>query len=236
MQFFLYKDKAYSPGRRHRLVSKLLSKISVNSYNSISKKKIENRFSFNLPGKLTSLLKIRTSSQYLGIYNIYKGMQVLTMGISNDISTSYSSDKKRLKLKEIPIGQVISSIEIQVGKGPVLSRAAGTYAKIVGILSKKNVLVRLSSGKLRSISSDCYANLGASINDQHSKNILGKAGCNIWRNKKPHTRGIAKNPVDHAHGGRTNGGVGSKTPNGKITKGPKTISKKVAFLQKKYIY
>lgn len=236
MNFYLYKDKSYSPGRRHRIVNKLKTNIDVYRYNDSSvKRHILNRFSFCLPGVLSSLLKTKTTCKYLGIYSVYNGLSNLHMGLSFDTTTINFSNKVRLKLKEIPVGQYVSSIEIQPGKGPVLCRSAGVFAKVESIFSQNYVVIKLPSGSIRSVPSDCFANIGPVINEKHNQEILGKAGCNRWKGKRPHTRGIAKNPVDHAHGGRTNGGICSRTPNGKITKGPKTRSKKTIFLQKKYI-
>lgn len=91
------------------------------------------------------------------------------------------------------------------------------------------VIVRLNSGEQRYIRSDCMATVGAVSNPDNGNTNLAKAGRNRWLGKRPLTRGVAKNPVDHPHGGgegRTSGGRHPVTPWGKPTKGARTRSNK----------
>lgn len=112
-----------------------------------------------------------------------------------------------------------------MGKGGALGRAAGTSIQIVG-KDDDYVLLKMPSGELRKIHGNCYATIGRVSNIDWNNVSLGKAGRNRWRGRRPHTRGIAKNPVDHPMGGRTPGGKHPSTPTGKPTKGLKTRKNK----------
>ena len=110
------------------------------------------------------------------------------------------------------------------GKGGQIARSAGTYAQFVG-RDGGYAQIRLSSGELRLVRQECMATIGAVSNPDNSNQNLAKAGRNRWLGKRPLTRGVAKNPVDHPHGGgegRTSGGRHPVTPWGKPTKGART--------------
>lgn len=130
-----------------------------------------------------------------------------------------------LELKRIPVGTIVHNVEMKPRKGGQIARSAGSYAQIVG-RDSGYVLLRLSSGELRRFNSECRASIGA-VSNPDQKNInLGKAGRSRWLGVRPTVRGIAMNPVDHPHGGRTNGGRHPVTPWGVATKGKKTRGKK----------
>ena len=133
-----------------------------------------------------------------------------------------------LPLKDIPIGTIVHNVEMKPGKGGQLARSAGAYVQIIGRESGY-IQLRLSSGELRVVLSDCRATIGA-VSNQDQKNIsIGKAGRSRWLGRRPVVRGVAMNPVDHPHGGgegRTSGGRHPVTPWGKPTKGKKTRIKK----------
>lgn len=134
-----------------------------------------------------------------------------------------------LPLKKIPIGTLIHNISLHPQKEGKLIRSAGTYAQLIQIVDEKNATVRLSSGELKKIPLKCYATLGVVSNTNYKIIKKGKAGRNRWLNKRPVVRGVAKNPVDHPHGGgegKTSGGRPSVTPKGFITKGLPTRNKK----------
>ena len=134
-----------------------------------------------------------------------------------------------MKLKDMPVGTKIHNIELQIGKGGQLARAAGTNARLV---AKDRVYchVELPSGELRLIHRECTATIGEVGNSEHSLVKIGKAGRNRNMGRRPHVRGSAMNPVDHPHGGgegRTPIGRKSPvTPWGKPTLGKKTRGKK----------
>lgn len=130
-----------------------------------------------------------------------------------------------LPLANIPIGSIVHNVEMKVGKGGQIARSAGTYVQYIG-RDGDHALLRLSSGEVRMVRLECMATIGA-VSNPDQKNInLGKAGRGRWLGKRPNVRGIAMNPVDHPHGGRTNGGRHPVTPWGQHTKGKKTRKNK----------
>ena len=129
-----------------------------------------------------------------------------------------------LPIGGIPVGTIIHNIETKIGNGGVIARSAGAYAQIVG-RDQGYVILRLSSGEQRRIHSSCYATVGAVSNPDHMNISHGKAGRSRWLGRRPHTRGVAMNPIDHPHGGgegRSSGGRHPVTPWGLPTKGRKT--------------
>ena len=129
-----------------------------------------------------------------------------------------------MELGQMPVGTIVHNVEMKPGKGGQIARAAGTYVQVVG-RDRGMVIVRLNSGEQRYIPSNCMATVGAVSNPDNQNQNLGKAGRNRWLGKRPLTRGVAKNPVDHPHGGgegRTSGGRHPVTPWGKPTKGART--------------
>jgi large subunit ribosomal protein L2 len=126
-----------------------------------------------------------------------------------------------MPLKSIPVGTIIHNVELRPKKGGQLARAAGTFVQLVG-RDIDYALIRLGSGEVRKVHLDCLATIGAVSNPDQQNIVIGKAGRSRWFGIRPHTRGIAKNPVDHPHGGRTKGGKHWVTPWGISTKGHKT--------------
>src|SRR5690242_18190656 len=133
-----------------------------------------------------------------------------------------------MELGQMPVGTIVHNVEMKPGKGGQIARSAGTYAQVVG-RDRGMVMVRLNSGEQRYIRSDCMATVGAVSNPDNQNQNFGKAGRSRWMGKRPLTRGVAKNPVDHPHGGgegRTSGGRHPVTPWGKPTKGAQTRNNK----------
>ena len=133
-----------------------------------------------------------------------------------------------LPLRNIPVGSVIHCIELKPGKGAQMARSAGTSAQLVA-REGQYVTLRLRSGEMRKVLSECRATLGEVSNSEHSLRKLGKAGASRWRGVRPTVRGVAMNPVDHPHGGgegRTSGGRHPVSPWGMPTKGYKTRKNK----------
>ena len=129
-----------------------------------------------------------------------------------------------MELASMPVGTIVHNVEMKPGKGGQIARSAGTYVQVVG-RDRGMVIVRLNSGEQRYIRSDCMATVGAVSNPDNGNQTLAKAGRTRWLGKRPLTRGVAKNPVDHPHGGgegRTSGGRHPVTPWGKPTKGART--------------
>ena len=134
-----------------------------------------------------------------------------------------------LPLKNIPTGTEVHNIELKPGKGGQIARSAGTSAQVLGV-DGKYTQVRLQSGEVREILSECRATIGAVGNEQHSLINIGKAGRSRWMGKRPQSRGSVMNPNDHPHGGgEGKAPVGRKAPStpwGKPALGLKTRNKK----------
>jgi large subunit ribosomal protein L2 len=133
-----------------------------------------------------------------------------------------------LPLRNIPVGSTVHCVEMKPGKGAQLARSAGTSVQLVAREGAYSTL-RLRSGEMRKVHSDCRATIGVVSNGEHSLRKLGKAGATRWRGVRPTVRGVVMNPVDHPHGGgegRTSGGRHPVTPWGVPTKGYKTRKNK----------
>jgi len=130
-----------------------------------------------------------------------------------------------MPIGSIPVGTIVHNIEIKIGKGGQIARSAGSYAQIVG-RDGDYVILRLSSAEQRLVHGRCMATVGAVSNPDNMNTTIGKAGRKRWMGRRPHNRGISMNPVDHPHGGRTNGGGNWVTPWGFPTKGKKTRKNK----------
>jgi large subunit ribosomal protein L2 len=132
-----------------------------------------------------------------------------------------------LALKNIPLGTDVHCIELKPKKGAQLAKSAGSSAQL---LAKEGdyVQIKLPSGEVRMVHGKCRATIGQAGNLDHENISLGKAGRNRWLGRRPRTRGVAKNPVDHPLGGgegKSSGGRHPCTPWGKPTKGLKTRKK-----------
>jgi len=133
-----------------------------------------------------------------------------------------------LPLRSIPLGSVIHCVELKPGRGAQLARSAGVSAQLVAREGSYATL-RLRSGEMRRVLTECKATLGEVGNAEHNLRSLGKAGAKRWRGVRPTVRGVAMNPVDHPHGGgegKTSGGRHPVTPWGVPTKGYKTRKNK----------
>jgi len=125
-----------------------------------------------------------------------------------------------LQLKNILAGSIINSISYKK-RYSVFACSAGTYGQIIQ-KTDTSCKIRLPSGKIKNFSITGYVTLGIVSNTNFSSIILSKAGKSRKLGKRPKVRGVAMNPVDHPHGGRTKGGRPSVSPWGKLTKGVKT--------------
>jgi large subunit ribosomal protein L2 len=132
-----------------------------------------------------------------------------------------------LPLAKIPLGTVIHAIEMQPGRGAVIARSAGSWCQLVA-KEGKYAIVRQPSGETRMILLTCMATVGTVSNSDHNLQSLGKAGRKRWLGRRPRTRGVAMNPVDHPMGGgegRASGGQ-PRSRKGLYAKGKKTRSPK----------
>ncbi|MQA76298.1 MAG: 50S ribosomal protein L2 [Solirubrobacterales bacterium] len=143
-------------------------------------------------------------------------------GEGADIRTGNS-----LALRAIPTGTVVHNVELVPGQGGKLGRSAGSAIQVVA-REGEMVTLRLPSSEVRLVRADCRATVGTLSNSEHQNVKVGKAGRSRHKNKRPQTRGVAMNPVDHPHGGgeahHTPGGH-PETPWGKPTLGYRTRKK-----------
>lgn len=133
-----------------------------------------------------------------------------------------------LPLKDIPVGMDIHNVELQPGAGGKIARSAGTHVTISGSDGNYSI-IKMSSGEVRKIDSRCLATIGVLSNPDQKNISIGKAGRSRWLGRRPHTRGVAMNPVDHPHGGgegKTSGGRHPVSPTGIAAKGLKTRDNK----------
>lgn len=133
-----------------------------------------------------------------------------------------------MPLKSIPVGTLVHNVELKIKKGGQMCRSAGSYAQLLA-KEGKYCHLRLPSGEVRLVHSECRATIGQVGNLEHENITIGKAGRKRWLGRRPHVRGVAMNPIDHPMGGgegRSSGGRPSCTPWGKPTKGYKTRKKR----------
>ena len=128
-----------------------------------------------------------------------------------------------MPLGEMPIGTRVHAVETRPGKGAVLVRSAGAGAELAG-KDGKYVSIKLPSSEVRLVLATCRATVGEVSNKDHGLEVLGKAGRSRWLGRRPRTRGVAMNPVDHPMGGgegRSSGGH-PRSRTGVMAKGQKT--------------
>ena len=128
-----------------------------------------------------------------------------------------------LPLNKIPLGTILHNIELQPGKGGAMARSAGSYAQLLA-REGRYATVKLPSGEMRMVLSECLATVGTVSNGDHMNVVLGKAGRNRWLGRRPRVRGVVMNPVDHPMGGgegRASGGH-PRSRTGLLSKGKKT--------------
>jgi len=139
-----------------------------------------------------------------------------------------------MTLDNIPLGTVISCIELHPGEGAVMARSAGSFAQLMA-REGKYATVKLPSGETRMVLLTCKATIGVVSNSDHQLLVSGKAGRTRWLGRRPRTRAVVMNPVDHPMGGgegKSSGGH-PRSRNGIPAKGFKTRSKSKA--SNKYI-
>jgi large subunit ribosomal protein L2 len=151
--------------------------------------------------------------------------------VGDQILSSRNADIKpgnALPLRYIPAGTMIHAIEMKMGRGAQMVRAAGAAAQL---MAKEGdyAHVRLPSNEVRLVHLNCRATIGQVSNPLHARMSLGKAGRSRWLGRRPHNRGVTMNPVDHPMGGgegRTSGGRHPCSPWGQLSKGLKTRKNK----------
>ncbi|PQJ30818.1 50S ribosomal protein L2 [Nonlabens arenilitoris] len=137
-----------------------------------------------------------------------------------------------MKLSNIPLGSIISCIELHPGQGAVIARSAGSFAQLMA-RDGKYATVKMPSGETRLVLQECLATIGAVSNSDHQLVVSGKAGRSRWLGRRPRTRPVVMNPVDHPMGGgegKSSGGH-PRSRNGIPAKGYRTRDKNKASTQ-----
>jgi large subunit ribosomal protein L2 len=155
----------------------------------------------------------------LATHFVYPGSLLICSEKISELKLGY-----RTLLRNIPTGSIIHNISHSRTYGTLI-RSAGTFGQIVQ-KNETSCKIKLPSGFIKDFPIKIYATLGVVSNLQNNLIVIGKAGTNRLRGHRPSVRGIAMNPVDHPHGGRTNGGMPSVTPWGKPNKGKPTVKHK----------
>ncbi len=134
-----------------------------------------------------------------------------------------------MPLSDLPLGTVVSCIELRPGQGAAIARSAGSFAQLLA-RDGKYAILKMPSGETRMVLVSCLATVGVVSNSDNQQVVSGKAGRNRWKGRRPRTRGVAMNPVDHPMGGgegRASGGH-PRSRTGVPAKGYKTRTPKKA--------
>jgi large subunit ribosomal protein L2 len=191
------------------------------------------RNKFNEPATVERLEYDPNRTAFIALVKYKDGTQTYILApqrlaVGDSIVSGEKVDVKvgnAMPLGAMPVGTIVHNIEMKPGKGGQVARSAGAYAQYLG-RDAGYALIRLNSSEVRKIPLTCMATVGAVSNPDHMNEVIGKAGRNVWKGKRPHVRGTAMNPIDHPHGGgegRTKGGRHPVTPWGR-TSGPRSSS------------
>lgn len=189
-----------------------------------------------IPARVVSIEYDPNRSSRIALLNYADGekryiLAPVGLEVGAEVVASESADIQpgnAMAIRAIPLGTWVHNVELKAGKGGQLARSAGAYAMIAA-KEGRYVQLRLPSGEVRLVLQECCATVGQVGNTDHENVKIGKAGRNRWLGKRPQSRGVAMNPVDHPHGGgegKSSGGRHPVTPWGVPTKGYKTRTNK----------
>jgi len=229
-------QKALTKGKKQNAGRASNGRISMRRLGGGHKKKYRlidwNRDKIGIPGKVATIEYDPNRSGNIALINYVDGEKryiIAPVGLA--VGQMIMSGPQAaieignaLPLENIPIGFTVHNVELTLGKGAQLARAAGAGALIVGS-DGDYVTIKLPSNELRLVFKKCIATIGGVGNEEHMNERFGKAGRVRWLGKRPRVRGVAMNPVDHPHGGGEGRGKGYKqpvTPWGQPCKGYKT--------------
>ena len=193
------------------------------------------RLKDGVPARVASIEYDPNRSAYIALLNYSDGdkryiLAPQRLAVGDEVRSGEGADIRpgnSLALRNIPTGTVVHNVELVPGQGGRLGRAAGSAIQVVA-KEGEMVSLRLPSSEVRLVRGECRATVGALSNSEHQNVKLGKAGRARHRGRRPQTRGVAMNPVDHPHGGgeahHTPGGH-PVTPWGKPTIGYRTRKK-----------
>lgn len=190
----------------------------------------------NIPARVTTIEYDPNRSSRLALLTYADGekryiIAPAKLGVGDSVLSGDRVDIKpgnSIPLKNIPLGSLIHNIELKLGRGAQLIRAAGTYGQLMA-KEQGYAQVRLPSGEVRKVLLECKATIGQVGNLDHENIRIGKAGRSRWMGQRPKVRGVVMNPIDHPMGGgegKSSGGRHPCTPWGVPTKGHKTRTNK----------
>ncbi|MEO0794730.1 MAG: 50S ribosomal protein L2 [Verrucomicrobiota bacterium] len=160
----------------------------------------------------------------------WRGLQIGQKVVSTNEKVEEYTPGLCCQLKNIPPATFIHAIEMQPGQGARIARSAGQSAQLISI-DGAYATIKMPSGEIRKVHSSCRATIGRVGNEEHGDEVIGKAGRNRWKGRRPKVRGMAMNPVDHPNGGgegRSKSGGGRQHPTspwGQLAKGYPTRKK-----------
>jgi large subunit ribosomal protein L2 len=193
------------------------------------------RLKDGVPAKVASVEYDPNRSCYIALLHYADGaksyiLAPAQLAVGDEVSSGPGADIKpgsALALGEMPTGTIVHNVEMVPGQGGKLGRAAGAAIQLAA-KEGEMVTLRLPSSEMRMVRAECRATVGSLSNPEHQNLKIGKAGRSRHKGKRPQTRGVAMNPVDHPHGGgeahHTPGGH-PVTPWGKPTLGYRTRKK-----------
>lgn len=193
------------------------------------------RDKFGIPGAVAEIEYDPNRSANIALINYADGekryiLHPIGLNVGDQVMSGPEADVRigsALPLHLIPLGTSIHNVELKPGKGGQMARSAGANVQVVA-KEGEYVTLRLPSTEVRRVRKECLATIGQVGNQDHELTVLGKAGANRWRGRRPKVRGVAMNPVDHPLGGgegRSSGGRPPVSPWGK-PEGKKTRNKK----------
>lgn len=194
------------------------------------------RDKFSVPARVASLEYDPNRNAHIALLHYTDGekryiLAPLGLKVGDEVLSSDGEIDIRpgnaMPLAVIPPGTFVHNIELKRGKGGQLARSAGAYAQLMA-KDEPFAHLRMPSGEVRMIRLECLATVGEVGNPESESVVIGKAGKSRWLGRRPHTRGVAMNPIDHPMGGgegKSSGGRHPCTPWGKPTKGYRTRSK-----------
>lgn len=234
-----FPEKTLSRGKKKTGGRNNYGKITIRYLGGGHKKKSRiidyKRNKFGIPAILKSIEYDPNRSCFISLIYYLDGEKRYILSINGLkigqklLSDQYTSIElgNAMYIMNIPLGTIISCIELTPGKGAILARSAGSYAQLIA-KSEKFSTIKLPSGETRMVLSTCMATIGSISNSDHKLEMDGKAGRKRWLGIRPRTRGVAMNPVDHPMGGgegKSSGGH-PRNRNGLPSNGFKTRDKK----------
>ncbi len=233
-------EKALTKGKAKKAGRDTFGRISVRRRGGGHKRKYRiidfRRDKYGIPGRVAAIEYDPNRSANIALINYVDGEKRYIIAPEGlEVGATVLSGPEApfevgnaLPLEKIPLGMVVHNVELQLGRGAQLARAAGAGASIVA-KEGDYVTLKLPSGEMRMVFKKCYATIGRVGNEEYMNVSLGKAGRARWLGRRPKVRGVAMNPHDHPHGGgegKTSGGRHPVSPTGVPTKGYKTRKKR----------